>query len=227
MAGGPPQSLSDAITGRGGSWNRDGTILFAASNVSPILRIASTGGSPVPVTMVPAGGERGPSLPVISSRRSSLPVQRDADPGRCRRRGPAGSTDCGEPVRLLPDFTNALYAARPGGRGLLVFRRDRTLTAQRFDPDALETEGEMFPVAEGVAFGFPPGPVRRVHGVRQRHARISNRWDHAPPRARVGGSSGKRLETATKPAEIQNPYSVSPDGKMLAMQDRAWFQVKR
>ena len=36
LAGGPPQSLCDAISGRGGSWSRDGTILFSESPVSPI-----------------------------------------------------------------------------------------------------------------------------------------------------------------------------------------------
>ena len=217
LAGGPPQSLCDAITGRGGSWSRDGTILFSASNVSPILRIASTGGSPVPVTTVPAGVNEGHRYP------SFLPDGRhflfNVGTSRADAAGVyVSSLDGGEPIRLLPDFTNALYAARPGGRGLLVFRRDRTLTAQRFDPDALETEGDMFPVAEGVDFG---NAVLNTFGA----FTVS---DDGTLAYQTGGTTlrrelvwvdrfGKRLDTATKPAEIQNPYSVSPDGKMLAM----------
>ncbi len=154
LAGGPPQSLCDAINGRGGSWSRDGTILFAASNVSPILRIASTGGSPVPVTTVPAGVNEGHRYP------SFLPDGRHflfnvgttrADAGGVY----VGSLDGGEPVRLLPDFTNALYAARPGGRGLLVFRRDRTLTAQRFDPDASRRKATCFRWRRGCPLATP------------------------------------------------------------------------
>ena len=109
-------------------------------------------------------------------------------------------------------------AAGPGGRGFLVFRRDRTLTAQRFDPDAVETEGDMFPVAEGVPLG---NTVLNTFGA----FTVS---DNGTLAYQTGGTtlrrelvwvdrSGKRLDTATQPAEIQNPYSVSPDGKMLAM----------
>jgi eukaryotic-like serine/threonine-protein kinase len=217
LAGGPPQSLCDAISGRGGSWSRDGTILFSASNVSPILRIASTGGSPVPVTMLPAGVNEGHRYP------SFLPDGRhflfNVGTTRADAAGVyVGSLDGGEPVRLLPDFTNALYAARPGGRGLLVFLRDRTLTAQRFDPNALKTEGDMFPLAEGVDFG---NAVLNTFGA----FTVSGNGTLA---YQIGGTalrrelvwvdrSGKRLDIATKPAQIQNPYSVSPDEKMLAM----------
>ena len=37
--------------------------------------------------------------------------------------------------------------------GLLLFRRDVTLMAQRFDPEALEMEGDVFSVAAGVPLG--------------------------------------------------------------------------
>ena len=64
----------------------------------------------------------------------------------------------------------------------------------------------------------PPEYVRRLHGVRQRHARVSERVGPRSAASSCGWiDPGKRLDTATKPAEIQNPYSVSPDGKTLAM----------
>jgi Tol biopolymer transport system component len=215
LAGGPPQSLCDAISGRGGSWSRDGTILFSASSVSPILRTSSNGGSPVPVTTVPAGVNEGHRYP------SFLPDGRrflfNVGTSRADAAGVyVGSLDGGELVRLVPDSTNALYAARPGGRGLLVFRRGVTLVAQRFDPDRLETEGDVFPVAEGV----PLGSDLNTFGA----FTVS---DDGTLAYRTGGAvrrelvwvdrSGTRLDTATNPAEIQNPYSVSPDGKTLAM----------
>ena len=216
LAGGPPQSLCDAVSARGGSWGRDGTILFSASPVSPILRIASTGGSPVPVTKVPAGVNEGHRYP------SFLPDGRhflfNVGTSRADEAGVfVGSLDGGEPLRLLSDVTNALYTARPGGRGLLVFRRDLTLMAQRFDPDTLETEGEMFPVAEGVPLGNPLVNTFGAYTVS----------DNGTLAYQMGGPtlrrellwvdrSGKRLDAATMPADIQNPYSISPDGKTLA-----------
>ena len=48
--GGPPQELAEAPAGRGGAWSRDGTIVFAASNASPLWRVPSSGGQPVAIT---------------------------------------------------------------------------------------------------------------------------------------------------------------------------------
>ena len=225
LAGGPPQSLCDAVSARGGSWGRDGTILFSASPVSPILRIASTGGSPVPVTKVPAGVNEGHRYP------SFLPDGRhflfNVGTSRADAAGVfVGSLDGGEPLRLLSDVTNALYTARPGGRGLLVFRRDLTLMAQRFDPDTLETEGEMFPVAEGVPLGNPLVNTFGAYTVS----------DNGTLAYQMGGPtlrrellwvdrSGKRLDAATMPADIQNPYSIRPMGRRSRRASRLVLQA--
>ena len=49
--GGYVQTLAAATTGHGGSWNRDGVILFAPStNNRPIYRIPAAGGEPAAVT---------------------------------------------------------------------------------------------------------------------------------------------------------------------------------
>ena len=45
IAGGPPQTLCDANSGRGGTWNRDGVILFSPSPASVISRVPAAGGS--------------------------------------------------------------------------------------------------------------------------------------------------------------------------------------
>ena len=50
IAGGPPQTLCDAASGRGGTWNRDGVILFSAGPTSPILRVSAAGGVSTAVT---------------------------------------------------------------------------------------------------------------------------------------------------------------------------------
>ena len=48
VAGGPAQTLADAQR-EGGSWNRDGTIIFRSSE-GHLLRVSEAGGTPVPVT---------------------------------------------------------------------------------------------------------------------------------------------------------------------------------
>ena len=55
LAGGAPQVLADAIVPRGGTWNRDGIIVFAPLNTGGLMRVGATGGTPVPVTRPAAG----------------------------------------------------------------------------------------------------------------------------------------------------------------------------
>ena len=62
VAGGPPLTLADAPQGGGGSWNRNGVILFAPSSNTPIFRVGSGGGEPVVVTR-PTADQRGHRFP--------------------------------------------------------------------------------------------------------------------------------------------------------------------
>jgi len=51
ISGGPPRTLCDAPSGGGGTWSRDGVILFGASG-QPVHRVPDTGGEPIAVTML-------------------------------------------------------------------------------------------------------------------------------------------------------------------------------
>jgi hypothetical protein len=50
IAGGPPQVLASAPFGLGGTWNRDGVIVFAPLYDSPLYRVPASGGEPVEIT---------------------------------------------------------------------------------------------------------------------------------------------------------------------------------
>jgi len=52
VTGGPPVILCDAGYGLGGTWNRDGTIVFAPNHTSGLFRVPAAGGTPVPVTVL-------------------------------------------------------------------------------------------------------------------------------------------------------------------------------
>src|SRR5262249_5918903 len=58
IAGGPAQTLCDAPISRGGTWGRDGTIIFAPVPDGPLYRVSSSGGAAeVATRMDPARGE--------------------------------------------------------------------------------------------------------------------------------------------------------------------------
>ena len=51
-AGGDVEILCDVRASRGGTWNRDGVILFAPTSNGPIFRVSANGGDPTPVTQL-------------------------------------------------------------------------------------------------------------------------------------------------------------------------------
>ncbi len=78
--GGAPQVLADAPLARGGSWNRDGVILFAPAPNRGIWRVAATGGAPAVVIEPTASrGHHELRLAAVPRRRQSvhpLPAKR-------------------------------------------------------------------------------------------------------------------------------------------------------
>jgi serine/threonine protein kinase/Tol biopolymer transport system component len=221
IAGGPPQTLCDASSGRGGTWNRQGVILFSPSPVSAILRVPDSGGTPVPATKVLENpgplGDRSPiflpdGVHFLYSAASDKP-----DSGGVF----VGSLDGAAGVRLLPDSSNALYAppAAPGAAGYLLFRRENTLMAQPFDPMRLKTMGDVFPIAEQV--GFSGNTAFGAFSVSENGTLVYRSGDAVSDRELVWmDRAGKRLGAIGKPGAFGS-FAVSPDEKTLAVTTRS------
>jgi eukaryotic-like serine/threonine-protein kinase len=139
----------------GGSWNREGVILFGAIN-GGIMRVSDAGGVASPATAVdPARGENAHLTPVF------LPDGRHFFYLRIYRTNPErtgifmGSLDVRpeeqELRRLVATTTSPIYArASDGGTGRLLFLRDGNLMAQTFDERRLELSDEPILVRERV-----------------------------------------------------------------------------
>ena len=144
--GSQPQNLAEAPSGRGASWNRDGTIIFTPhQGPTPIFRISAAGGEPSPLTRLESSGQDSHRFPrfLPDGRHFLYYVQ-----GTPESRGIyVGDLQGAEPRRLLDADSAAVYAAP----GQLLFVRQSTLFAQNFDAARLELSGDAFPVAERVA----------------------------------------------------------------------------
>ena len=212
-AGGPPVAVCDSPAGRGGSWAADGTIIFSSGPTSPILKVAATGGKPVAVTKVPPGdssaGARFPSLLPDGRHFFYLAASSGADSGVF-----IGSLDGAAPVPLIRDVTNVVFA-RSNGHGYIVFRREETLMAQRFDPDALKVTGDVFPLATSVPIteniGYGAFSAANDGTLVYRNAGATSReiaWFDR---------QGTRLSAVTKPLRIyETSIALSPDQKRVA-----------
>ena len=210
-AGGLVVTLCDVVNGRGGTWNRDGVILFTPDAIGGMYRVRGDRRHPVAVTTgshSTDGSDRFPEF--LPDGRRFLFLRTTARDGGLY----GGALSDASITRILPEISNAAYVPGQGRDGFLVFRRENTLVAQPFDPDRLQTTGGVVPIAEQVyvagntgygAFTLSQdGTVAYKSGIR-------------------GGSRqlvwldrlGKRLGVVSKPDEISSP-ALSPDGKMVA-----------
>ena len=154
LDGGPVQTLCDASTGRGGTWNKDGVILFTPSGTLGVglYRISASGGTPTQVTVpdktlnedsnrwplfLPDGIHYLYSAINLSGRRDLYSIY-------------VGSLNSNEKRLVVKAKGNGAYAAP----GYLLFYRDQTLFAQHFDTRKFELTGEPVPVLTEVQF-FP------------------------------------------------------------------------
>ena len=138
---GSVQALGRFPRGTGGTWNRDGTILFATlSGAGPILRVSSTGGEASSVTRLEAPALTHQLPQFLPDGRHFL-YHTLVPPGVY-----LGQLDGSETRRLIDADAAAVYAS-----GHLFFVRQGTLFAQAFDPDRLVLSGNPFRVAEQVA----------------------------------------------------------------------------
>jgi serine/threonine protein kinase/Tol biopolymer transport system component len=144
VTGGPPITLCDSGAGVGGTWSRDGVIVFAPKTTSGFQKVSASGGVPTAATAL-GEGEVGHRRPFF------LPD------GRHFLYYAAGSGTTGGPVYVSSldsaerkflinsDSVNVVYS-----QGHLLFLRETTLMAQPFDARRLTVTGEAFPIAEQI-----------------------------------------------------------------------------
>ena len=211
--GGLAQSLCDDTgLGGGGSWNRDGIILFA-DRTGTILRVNTAGGACTPVIKPEKDGYR--TFPAF------LPDGRHflyfaGSPDNSKRGIYLASLDDPKGRRLLAELSDPIYAPpRPGSRygHVLFLRGTSTLMAQPFDERALQLAGDPFVVAEQASLSnTPPRPAAdaSANGILAYIANVSRdlqlTWFDR---------TGKVLGTVGPRKQLRG-VALSPDGKTLA-----------
>ena len=146
IAGGDVAIICDARFGGGATWNRDGVIVFAPAVDTALLRVAATGGTPTPVTVLdPAHRESAHVGPLFlpDGRHFLFGIVGGDTAGHY-----VASLDSPERKRISLNLDLAMLGF--SSPDFLFFMRDRTLMAQRFDLKRLDVTGEPMRVAEGV-----------------------------------------------------------------------------
>ncbi len=213
LSGGAPQVLADATNPHGGTWGKDGTILFAPDSTT-IQRMSASGGSATPVTRLdPRRHETIHGYPKFlpDGRHFLYWVFSTEKP---REGLYVGTIDSGESRLLLPLRSRAEYA-----NGYLFFGRDGNLMAQPFDARRLQLSGEAMRVADGLGQSRPE--VSNFAFSVSNSGSVAYWSGHPVPRTQLTWfeRTGRRLGAIGEPGH-HYAFMVSPDDKFSALERR-------
>jgi eukaryotic-like serine/threonine-protein kinase len=215
-AGGPALPLCDAPAGRGGTWNRDGVIVFSPDISGPLHRVSASGGASGPVTNLDeTRGDLSHRWPTFLPDGTHFLYLGGATGIREAPAIYVASLESKESKLVLRDSSNVEYAL-----GYLVYLRGDTLMAQPFDAGRLETKGEGFPIAEQVQHVGVAGPQILTVGAFS----VSENGILAYQMGKATGASelawfdrsGKQLGVLGDQALYTN-VRLSPDGKRASV----------
>ena len=142
--GGAARTVTYALGGTTAAWGPDGTILFSGADAPALRRVAASGGTATAATEVAtqSTGHRHPQF--LPGGRQFLFFAGGPDAVRGVY---LGSLDSSAVSRLTASDTQGAYVAP----GWLLFVRQGTLLAQRFDLAQRTLSGESITVADSVA----------------------------------------------------------------------------
>jgi eukaryotic-like serine/threonine-protein kinase len=209
------QVLGDAPTGRGGTWNKDGVILFTPSGRlgQTVSRIPAAGGAATQVgTLDASRKETSHRWPMFMPDGKhflymafNVAMQSGADAIYL------GALDSNEKKFVVAATANAGYAEP----GFLLFYREKTLFAQRFDLQTYEVHGEAYPLLTDLQ--YLPGIGNVTFSVSNTGVLL------AQTGAAVSASrlvwfdrNGKEVGEVGK-AEVYGNLALAPNGNAVAL----------
>jgi serine/threonine protein kinase len=205
LEGGSSKVICEAASGRGGSWSRDGVILFAPEAASPIHRVSSAGGVSVPVTR-PAKDETHRWPQFLPDGRHFLFLENE------KLTLLVGALGSDETTVLVRGASNAFYV----GAGFLLFASgDGTIMAQPFDVDRLRTVGDVSVLlSEKVGYWKPKGFA--VFSASDNGVLAYQAAALIPSRLLWLDRSGRQVAALGEPGSYESPR-ISPDSKSVAV----------
>ena len=146
------QVLCDAVHGRGGAWSPQGVILFTPDIGTGLYRISASGGTPVEVTHPDAAHvEQSHRWPAFLPDGQHFLYLGGNFGGQFEKNAIyVGSLDGKEKHFVVSASSNGAYA----DPGYLLYWRDGSLVAQKFDLRSYTVTGEPRTVSDGVQY-FP------------------------------------------------------------------------
>jgi len=215
VSGGPVQTICDAPSGRGGTWNKDGVIVFTPDGRQGggLYRVLASGETAKPISNPDKShGEDSHRWPMflpdgthylyMAANFSGL---KDADAVL------VGSLDSNEKRFVVKATANAAYAVP----GYLLFYRDKTLLAQRFDLKNFALTGE--PTAMLTDVQYLSNVKRAVFGVSDNGLLVAQSGRGAAISQPIWFDRNGNAVGAVGQPGVYGNVSVAPNGKSVAV----------
>ncbi len=213
-SGGPPVTICNSNDSRGGSWNKEGMIVFTPGPNNSIFAVSASGGTPAKITTRDSvrkeGTHRWPFfLPdgkhfLFFARTTTTGAQGEGDAIR------VASLDGKTNKVVLNVSSNAVYAS-----GNLLYVRGNSLVAQKFNMSTLELEGEATAIAQSIA--YDPSISRGLFSASEEKILIYQTGNvQVGSKLTLVDRAGKSLGMIGDIGEYL-PYRISPDNKRIAV----------
>ena len=216
LSGGPVQTVCDAPSGRGGSWNKDGVIVFTpdATFGGTLHRVSAAGGTPTRIS--DPDKSRGESSHRWSTflpdgthylyTAANFSGQKGVDAIF------VGSMDSNEKRFVVEATANAAYAAP----GYLLFYRDNTLLAQRFDLKRFALEGQPTTILTEIQ--YQPQVKRATFAVSDNGVLVAQSGSGIALSQLVWfDRKGNEVGAVGKPDVYANVF-IAPNGRSVAVE---------
>ena len=206
------QVICDAPNGRGGTWNRDGVMVFTPDVFTGLYRVSAAGGTATPLTQLDgARMESSQRWPVFLPDGKHYLYLGANFAGHFEMNAIfQGSLDSAEKKLVVAASSNAIYVEP----GYLLYVRDGALMAQRFDLGTYSVKGDaqliqndiqyLVQIDQGIFDAASNGTLIMETGKSGTESQLT--WFDR---------TGKKLESVGGIGSFSNP-SLSPDGKRVA-----------
>jgi eukaryotic-like serine/threonine-protein kinase len=159
ITGGRPQTICDAPPARSGSWNEDGIIVFTPGSGAGLHMVPAAGGVPQPLTTLDRSRAESDHLwpEFLPGGQRFVYLARSANPQQTALY--LGSIDGKTRELLLNVDSNAAFSPP----GYLIYQREGTLMARRFDDSRGQFTDQEFSL--GVTVGYNTANGRGAFSV--------------------------------------------------------------
>jgi serine/threonine protein kinase len=212
VSGGPVQTVCDAPSGRGGTWNSYGVIVLAPDVTSGLYRVPASGGTPTQISVFDKSrGETSLRWPVfLPDGKHFLYLAGNFTGQKGGNAIFVGSLGSNEKRFVVESTANAAYAEP----GYLLFYRDKTLLAQPFDLKRIALTGEPTAILQEIQ--FLPQVKRAVFAVSDHGLLVAQSGSEAALSQLVWfDRKGNAVGAVGKPGVYGNVF-LAPNGRSVA-----------